>query len=52
MAPGRIQRCLEIFEDSCTVTAASVRGGLDVEVEVETPATARPPAAERLAEAV
>jgi len=31
--PARIERCLEIFEDFCTVTA-SVRGGLDVEVEV------------------
>jgi len=31
--PERIQRCLDIFEDFCLVTA-SVREGLDVEVEV------------------
>lgn len=38
--PARIERCLEIFEDFCIVTA-SVRGGLDVEVEVaSTPVTA------------
>ena len=30
---GRLQRCLEIFEDYCVVTA-SVRGGLRVDVEV------------------
>ena len=51
VAPGRIQRCLEIFEDFCTVTA-SVRGGLPVEVQVGAPATDAPPAAEPLAEAV
>jgi uncharacterized OsmC-like protein len=44
--PEKIQRCLEIFEDFCIVTA-SVREGLDVEVEVETPAATR----EGLAEA-
>ena len=31
---GRIRRCLEIFEDFCVVTQ-SVRGGIDVRVEVE-----------------
>lgn len=31
--PERIQRCLDIFEDFCLVTA-SVRDGLNVEVEV------------------
>jgi uncharacterized OsmC-like protein len=35
--PEKIQRCLDIFEDFCVVTA-SVRDGLDVAVEVETPA--------------
>ena len=30
----RMKRCLELFEDYCTVTA-SVRGGMDVSVEVE-----------------
>jgi uncharacterized OsmC-like protein len=34
--PERIQRCLDIFEDFCLVTA-SVRAGLDVEVEVRAP---------------
>jgi len=33
-APGRIDRCLEIFEDFCIVTQ-SVRAGLDVVVEVD-----------------
>jgi len=40
--PARFERCLEIFEDFCTVTG-SVRAGLDVEVEVvapQVPATA------------
>lgn len=37
--PARIERCLEIFEDFCTVTA-SVRRGLDVEVDVAMPAAA------------
>jgi uncharacterized OsmC-like protein len=37
--PARIERCLEIFEDFCTVTA-SVRGGLEVEVEVAAPTLA------------
>jgi organic hydroperoxide reductase OsmC/OhrA len=31
---GRIRRCLEVFEDFCVVTQ-SVRGGIDVRVEVE-----------------
>ncbi len=31
---GRVRRCLEIFEDFCVVTQ-SVRGGIDVRVEVE-----------------
>jgi len=35
----KMQRCLDIFEDFCLVTA-SVREGLDVEVEVGTPAEA------------
>ena len=30
----RMKRCLELFEEYCTVTA-SVRGGIDVAVEVE-----------------
>ena len=30
----RMKRCLELFEDYCTVTG-SVRGGIDVTVEVE-----------------
>ncbi len=30
----RMRRCLELFEDFCTVTQ-SVRGGIDVEVQVE-----------------
>jgi uncharacterized OsmC-like protein len=34
--PEKIQRCLDIFEDFCIVTA-SVRDGLDVEVEVGAP---------------
>jgi len=34
--PEKIQRCLDIFEDFCLVTA-SVREGLEVEVEVEAP---------------
>jgi len=29
-----MKRCLELFEEYCTVTA-SVRGGIDVAVEVE-----------------
>ncbi|HEX6208314.1 MAG TPA: OsmC family protein [Actinomycetota bacterium] len=32
---GRLRRCLEIFEDYCVVTQ-SVRGGIDVDVEVAT----------------
>jgi uncharacterized OsmC-like protein len=35
-APGRVERCLEIFEDFCIVTA-SARSGLDVQVEVGAP---------------
>ncbi len=31
---GRIQRCLELFEDYCVVTQ-SVRDGIDVEVQVD-----------------
>jgi uncharacterized OsmC-like protein len=34
--PEKIQRCLDIFEDFCTVTA-SIRDGLDVDVEVSAP---------------
>jgi uncharacterized OsmC-like protein len=34
--PEKLQRCLDIFEDFCVVTA-SVREGLDVDVEVATP---------------
>jgi len=34
----KLQRCLDIFEDFCLVTA-SVREGLDVAVSVDTPAT-------------
>jgi len=34
-ASGRVDRCLEIFEDFCIVTA-SARAGLDVHVEVGT----------------
>ena len=37
--PERLQRCLDIFEDFCTVTA-SARAGLTVVVEVATPAEA------------
>jgi len=33
--PARVERCLEIFEDFCIVTA-SARAGLDVEVQVDT----------------
>lgn len=36
---GRIDRCLEIFEDFCIVTE-SVRRGIDVKVEVEPALTA------------
>ena len=43
---GRIDRCLEIFEDFCVVTQ-SARSGLDVEVEVRAGAAS----AEALAEA-
>ncbi|UCD17608.1 MAG: OsmC family protein [Candidatus Zixiibacteriota bacterium] len=32
-APGRLQKCIELFEDFCVVTA-SVRNGVDVSVEV------------------
>jgi len=35
-APARIDRCLEIFEDFCIVTA-SVRSGVKVEVDVDVP---------------
>jgi uncharacterized OsmC-like protein len=38
-APARLARCLEIFEDFCTVTA-SAREGLVVDVEVATPVEA------------
>jgi uncharacterized OsmC-like protein len=34
--PEKLQRCLDIFEDFCLVTA-SVREGLDVDVQVDTP---------------
>jgi len=34
--PARMAKCLEIFEDFCTVTA-SARAGLVVDVEVEAP---------------
>lgn len=34
--PEKLQRCLDIFEDFCLVTA-SVRDGLEVDVEVVTP---------------
>lgn len=37
--PARMAKCLEIFEDFCTVTA-SARAGLIVDVEVEAPAAA------------
>jgi uncharacterized OsmC-like protein len=37
-SPGRIERCLDIFEDFCIVTQ-SARAGLDVEVEVQAGAT-------------
>jgi uncharacterized OsmC-like protein len=47
MAPGRVQRCLEIFEDFCIVTQ-SVRAGLQVDVDVELPE----PATGTLTEAV
>ena len=46
-SPGRIDRCLEVFEDFCLVTQ-SVRDGLEVGVEVEVErdaVTARPLAA-------
>ncbi|MFQ5536320.1 MAG: OsmC family protein [Gemmatimonadota bacterium] len=33
---GRLDRCLDIFEDFCVVTQ-SVRGGIDVNVTVEPP---------------
>ncbi len=36
---GRIQRCLQLFEDYCVVTQ-SVRAGLDVSVEVKATAEA------------
>ncbi len=32
--PGRVARCLELFEDFCVVTQ-SVRAGIDVKVNVE-----------------
>jgi len=35
-SPARLERCLGIFEDFCTVTA-SARAGLDVEVDVQAP---------------
>ena len=34
--PEKLQRCLDIFEDFCLVTA-SVREGIDVQVEVDVP---------------
>jgi organic hydroperoxide reductase OsmC/OhrA len=37
-SPARIERCLDIFEDFCIVTA-SARSGLDVDVQVDTPVT-------------
>jgi uncharacterized OsmC-like protein len=42
--PARIAKCLEIFEDFCTVTA-SARAGLVVDVEVALPVRSEPPAA-------
>lgn len=39
VSPEKLQRCLDIFEDFCVVTA-SVRSGLDVSVEVVAPAGA------------
>lgn len=36
VAEGRYARCLEVFEDFCIVTQ-SVRGGIDVSVEVVSP---------------
>jgi uncharacterized OsmC-like protein len=36
-SPTRFERCLEIFEEFCIVTA-SARSGLDVDVRVEAPA--------------
>jgi organic hydroperoxide reductase OsmC/OhrA len=41
---GRIRRCLTLFEDYCVVTQ-SVRSGLEVTVEVTTPASGQPSAA-------
>ena len=38
---GRMGRCLELFEDFCVVTQ-SVRGGLDVAVEVTAPGVGAP----------
>jgi organic hydroperoxide reductase OsmC/OhrA len=38
---GRIERCLQLFEDYCVVTQ-SVRAGLDVAVEVNATAEAEP----------
>jgi uncharacterized OsmC-like protein len=32
-APGRVDRCIELFEDFCIVTS-SIRKGVDVQVEV------------------
>jgi hypothetical protein len=42
-SPARLARCLEIFEDFCTVTA-SAREGLVVNVEVALPAASAAPA--------
>ena len=44
-SPGRVDRCLEVFEDFCIVTQ-SVRDGLEVEVEVQTGAATVEPLAE------
>lgn len=44
-APGRIDRCLEVFEDFCVVTQ-SVRDGLEVGVEVKVDSAASEPVAE------
>ncbi|MGD8729578.1 MAG: OsmC family protein [Gemmatimonadota bacterium] len=36
IAPEKMQRCLDIFEDFCLVTA-SVREGLEIDIDVATP---------------
>ena len=34
--PAKLERCLPLFQDFCTVSAA-VREGIDIQVSVETP---------------